>query len=229
MKLLPAHMLSARTCTAQSAVSAFSIIEMVVVSFILCWMVITLVALQIFALRIYTLAATKTTATQGGREALNKIRDGIRTANSAYVGTYNPTSGAGFIQVTSGVPQIGNALQLGYPDTNGVITNFTIIYLDTTQPSSSTVSNSYSLISRDYNGFVDVLAKYVTNYYIFEAENFQGQDLSNRISYDNNGVIHVTMQFDQWEYPVGFVGTNAINAYDFYKLTTRVTRRCKTQ
>jgi hypothetical protein len=35
------------------------------------------------------------------------------------------------------------------------------------------------------------------------------------------------MQFDQWEYPIGFVGGNAANAYDFYYLTTKVTRRCK--
>jgi hypothetical protein len=41
----------------------------------------------------------------------------------------------------------------------------------------------------------------------------------------------VTMSFYQWEYPVGYVVsgsvTNAVNAYDYYYLRTRITRRCK--
>jgi hypothetical protein len=204
----------------QTTASAFSIVEMVVVSSILALTVIWMVALQVFALRIYTLAATKTSATQAGREAMNKIRNGVRSANTALVGTYNPTNGAGFIQVTNGVPQIGNALQLGFINTNGVLTNYYIFYLDNTLPTNT-------LLCLFPNGTRDILAKYVTNYYVFEAEDYQGNDLSNSIAYNNNGVIHVTLQFNQWEYPIGFVGSNAINAYDFYRLTTRVTRRCK--
>ena len=213
-----------RSPSVPTAASAFSIVEMVVVSAILALAVIWMVALQVFALRIYTLAATKTTATQGGREALNKMRTGIRSANTALVGFYTPTNGAQFVQVPSGVPQIGNALQLGFLDTNGVVTNFYIFYLDNTTP-----TNMVYCIYPD--GTKDVLAKYVTNYYVFEAEDYLGNDLSNSIAYNNNGVIHITMQFDQWEYPIGFAGTGtnttAINAYDFYRLTTRVTRRCK--
>jgi competence protein ComGC len=223
MKLLPANMLSHRACATKAAVSAFTVVEMVVVSFILMWVVISLVALQIFALRIYTLAATKTTATQAGREALNKMRDGIRSANTAQVGTYNPTNGNGFIQVANGVAQIGNALQLVSYDINGnlTITNIYYLYQDTNSPSTNQLRNI------DNNGVVDVLAKYVTNYYVFEAEDWQGNDLSNQAAYNNNGVVHITMQFYQWEYPIGFIGSDAVNAYDFYQLTTRVTRRCK--
>ena len=150
---------------------------------------------------------------------MNKIRTGIRGANTALVGIYDPGAGV-FTQVSNGVPQIGNALQLGFLDTNWIVTNFITFYLDNTQPTNQ-------LVCRYPDGTLDVLAKYVTNYYVFEAEDFQGNDLSNATAYNNNGVIHVTMQFDQWEYPVGFVGSNAINAYDFYRLTTRVTRRCK--
>jgi hypothetical protein len=228
MKLLPANMLSHRACAVRVAVSAFTIVEMVVVSAILALLVLWMVELQVFALRIYTLAATKTVATQGGRETMNKIRDGVRSANVAYVGTYSPTNAAaGFVQTSNGTPQIGNALQLGYLDTNGVVTNFIIYYLDNTSPMTTNPPFSYPLCSRDSNGVVDVLAKYVTNYYVFEAEDYRGYDLSNETAYNNNGVIHVTLKFDQWEYPIGFIGSNAINAYDFYKLTTRVTRRCK--
>jgi hypothetical protein len=224
MKMLPVHKQSRRRSTAATAASAFSIVEMVVVSAILALTVFWLVALQIFALRIYTLAATKTTATQGGREAMDKMRNGIRSANTALVGSYSPTNSSGFVQVANGVPQIGNALQLGFLNTNGVVTNFYIFYLDNT-----TTTNTLYCIFPD--GRKDALAKYVTNYYVFEAEDYLGNDLSNSFAYNNNGVIHINLQFDQWEYPIGYAGTGsnstAINAYDFYRLTSRVTRRCK--
>jgi len=42
---------------------------------------------------------------------------------------------------------------------------------------------------------------------------------------DNRLLIEVTMQFSQWEYPIAFVGTNGLNAYDYYQLRTRVFRR----
>jgi hypothetical protein len=74
----------------------------------------------------------------------------------------------------------------------------------------------------------NVLVNYLTNYYVFQAEDYLGNFLTNMVAYQNNGVIHITLQFDQWEYPVGFVGGNAVNAYDYYQLSTRVTRRCKT-
>lgn len=226
MKLLPAHMPSHRACAAPTAVSAFTVVEMVTVAAILAVVVIWMVELQIFALRIYTLAATKTTATQGGRQALNKMRDAIRGANFAYVGIYNRTNGAGFSIATNGT---GNALQLILLDTNGNLTISNTFYLDITQPVSTDQPNDFPLCYCDNNGKVTMLANYLTNYYMFQAEDYQGNFLSNSVAYQNNGVIHVTMQFDQWEYPVGFIGTNSINAYDFYQLTTRVTRRCKQQ
>jgi hypothetical protein len=218
MKLLP-KMPSHRASAPKTGVSAFTIVEMVVVSGILALVVLWMVELQIFALRIYTLAATKLTATAGGRDALGKMRDSIRSANTAYVGTYDPTNGAGFIRASNSALQIGNALQLGYLDANNIVTNYTIFYRDPTRPSN--------VVCSVRNGVVDVLAKYVTNYYVFEAEDYQGNRLTNSDAYLNNTVIHVTMQFYQWEYPIGFVGGNAIDAYDFYRLTTRVTRRCK--
>jgi hypothetical protein len=34
------------------------------------------------------------------------------------------------------------------------------------------------------------------------------------------------LDFYQWEYPIGYIGgVNGLNAYDYYKLTTKVTRR----
>jgi type II secretory pathway pseudopilin PulG len=225
MKLLSANMPSHRARAVPPAVSAFTIVEMVTVAAIFAVVVISMVELQIFALRIYTLAATKTTATETGRKALNKMRDAIRSANIAYVGNYS-TSGGGFSIATNGT---GNALQLILDDTNGNLTISNTFYLDLNQPVSADQPYDFPLCYLDNNGQVTMLVNFLTNYYVFQAEDYLGNCLSNSIAYQNNGVIHVTMQFDQWEYPVGFIGGNAINSYDFYNLTTRVTRRCKSQ
>jgi hypothetical protein len=224
MKLLPAHMPSRRARAAQSAASAFTVVEMVTVAAILAVIVIWMVELQIFALRMYTLAATKTTATETGRKAMNKLRDAIRGANIAYVGIY-ATNGTGFSLSTNGT---GNALQLVIADTNGIFNITNTFYLDITQPVSTDQPNDFPLCFRDNNGVTNVLVNYLTNYYVFQAEDYLGNFLTNMVAYQNNGVIHITLQFDQWEYPVGFVGGNAVNAYDYYQLSTRVTRRCKT-
>ncbi len=226
MKLFPVNMLSPRASATMAAVSAFTIVEMVTVAAILALAVLWLVELQIFALRMYTLAATKTTATQTGRKTLNMMRDAIRSANATAVGTYNPTNGAGFILASNGTPQTGNALQLTYLDTNGNLTITNLFYLDTTQPYSADQPYDFPICSLNSNG-VTTLANYVTNYYIFTAEDYQGNSITSSVAYLNAVVIHITMQFDQWEFPIGFIGTNSINAYDFYRLTARVTRRCK--
>ena len=222
MTFLPHNQISSRPTTA----CAFTLAEMLIAVTIFLFAVGGMICLQIFALRMYTLAATKTTATQTARETLNAMRDAIRSANTAYVGTYNPTNGAGFVQASNTTPQTGNALQLTYLDTNGNLTITNLFYLDTTQPYSADQPYDFPICSLNSNG-VTTLANYVTNYYIFTAEDYQGNSITSSVAYLNAVVIHITMQFDQWEFPIGFIGTNSINAYDFYRLTARVTRRCK--
>jgi prepilin-type N-terminal cleavage/methylation domain-containing protein len=195
--------------------SGFTLVEMMVVVLVFSFMVAAIVAVQIVALRVYTLGATKLSATTGARESLNAMRDQIRAAKLVYVGTY--ASGTGFTRPVPGVYQQGNAMEIGY--TNSATTNYLIFYLDTT-----TATNTLYSISNNLSSTLNSLAIYVTNYYCFYAEDYRGNVLSN---YLNNPVIHIVLQFDQWQYPLGFVGTNALNAYNFYNLTTRVMRRAK--
>ena len=176
--------------------------------------VIAMVSVQLFGMKVYTLAATKVIATTGARETLNAMRDRIRSANLVMVGSYDPANPAGFVQITNGLPQIGNALEIQY--TNGVSTNNLVFYKDPANPTN--------LVCSLMNRTVGILAKYVTNYYCFQAEDYQGNVLTN---YDNNPVIRVTLQFSQWEFPVAVIGGNAVNSYDYYQLRTRVARREK--
>lgn len=191
--------------------SAFTLPEILVVVAVFSMLVAAMVALQIFGMRIYTLAATKLTATAGSREAMNAMRDTIRSANIIMVGT---CSGGAFTQQPNGQPQVGNALAILY--TNAASTNYLVFYRDPNDPDNVVYSLS--------NGVNTVLARYVTNYYCFQAEDCQGSILTN---YLNNPVIRVTLQFSQWEYPIAVVGGKGANAYDFYQLRTRVARREK--
>ena len=196
-------------------ISAFSLVETMIGTGIFLGLCVgVMVGLQVFGLRVYTLAATKLSATADARKTLNALRQEIRSAKIVYVGTY--ANGA-FSRITNGLPQTGNALQIYGADTNNLPAASPVIYY---QQSSGSSNALYSLS----NGRLKLMANYMTNYYAFAAEDYQTNILT---SYNNNPVIRITMRFYQWEYPIAYVGTNGVNAYNFYRLQTRISRRAK--
>jgi prepilin-type N-terminal cleavage/methylation domain-containing protein len=201
--------------------AGFTLLEMMVAVVILVFTVSVMVAIQIFGLRVQTLSATKLTATQSGRETLNDMRDQIRESQQVYVGMYSNST---FTQIASGQQQIGNALQV-FTSTNAGSISYTIYY---DNPSTNEIFKYVNTSASQ-----TVVAKYQTNYLCFDAEDYRNWIYPTNIltNYLNNPVIRVTMSFYQWEYPVGYVVsgsvTNAVNAYDYYYLRTRITRRCK--
>ena len=211
MKLLP-H-IKPEAWTRRAAIAGFTMSEMMITMGIFTVIIGAMVGVQLFGLRVYTLAATKLTATTDGRETLNKIRDAIRSSKTIEVGTY---SSGTFTSISNGFPQVGNCIRI-YSSTNLFTTNFLVIYQD---PASNMV---FSKIGS--SGTTEVLAKYMTNYYCFWSEDCYGNTVTTN---QNDLVIRMQMNFFQWEYPIGFVGTNAANAYDYYFLRTTISRRCKT-
>jgi hypothetical protein len=189
---------------------AFTLVEMVITAGIFAVVIGAMVSVQIFGLRVYTLAGTKITATTSGRESLNDMRCQIRSCKLVYVGIY--TNGT-FTGIPLGQNQVGNAVQI-FATTNAPLSSATVFYMNP-------ASNSIFMVS---NGVSVAEANYMTNYYCFQAEDFQQNILTN---YQNNPVIKITMQFYQWEYPIGYIGGAALNAYDFYFLRTRISRRAK--
>jgi len=184
----------------------FTLAEMLVTSTIfLVIIVAAMLSVQLYGLRVYNLATTKVKATTDARETINDIRDRVRSATLVYVGGY--TNGI-FSTNASGASQIGNAIQI-FATTNTTAANAIIFYQD---PSNSVIN----LVS---NGVVNLEARYVTNGYCFQAEDFQGNILTN---YNNNPVIAVTLMFNQLAFPFGNT-----NAYDFYRLHTRICVRAK--
>jgi len=178
-----------------------------------------MVAVQIFGLRIYTLAATKLVATAGGRKALNQIRDQIREGKMVYVGNCSSPSYSSFALIGTTNSQQGNAL-IVYPTTNTAWCS--IFYLDTSTTTNRLLQFN---VSNSATTYTNTLAVYLTNQIVFDARDWRNNIVTNDQSLDNRLLIEVTMQFSQWEYPIAYVGTNGLNAYDYYQLRTRVFRR----
>jgi prepilin-type N-terminal cleavage/methylation domain-containing protein len=198
--------------------AAFTLVEMMVTVAIFSSVVLAIIGLQLYAMRVYTLGATMLSATTSGRQTMNDIRDHIRAGKIVLVGTFNGTNGAVFSQAPLGALQQGNALEIEY--TNSSSTNFLVYYQD------QTTTNMYSFSNSPATSFArtaDVpVAHYVTNFYCFLSENYQGVVQTN---YVNNSVIHVVLQFYQWQFPIGIIGGSAANSYNYYSLNTRIDRR----
>jgi type II secretory pathway pseudopilin PulG len=198
-------------------ISAFTLVEMMMsVGIYLFIFIGVMVAIQLFGLRVYTLASTKLSATAGARKALNQIRDDIREAKTLQVGNLltagSPTS---FYAISNTVAQ-GSALQIF--QTTNTLPN-TIYYLDT----STTTNYLRAYVRTSTTTNTITLAGYITNTIIFDAEDFQGNILTNNLK--NNQVYGLTLQFYEWEYPIAIVGGVGLNAYDYYQLRTKICRR----
>jgi hypothetical protein len=193
-------------------------------------------AIQIFALRVYTMAATKISATQGARKALNQIRDDIRQGKLIQVG--NADNFGNFTAISNIVAgAVGNSLQIFQTTTQAA--PYSLYYLQYNTLTAGISSNNLMWVSATASGTQTVnLVSFITNSDIFAAEdwdnwppvgtiNYASQAISNNLS--NNQIYSVKLQFYQWEYPIGYVnvgGTNVdANAYDFYQVRTRVCRR----
>jgi type II secretory pathway pseudopilin PulG len=178
-----------------------------------------LVASQLLGVRFYRLAATKLTATTGCREAMNAIRDQVRSSQELFIGNCD-SSGlpSSFVSDTNGVQQTGNAIKI-LTTTNA--TPYLLFYLDT-----STGTNYLKKFDSATTN-IDVIASFITNRTVFTAEDYQRTTLTSN-DYRATRVIHMVLQFSQWQYPVATIGggtTNGANVYDYFQLQTRATRR----
>ncbi len=219
MKMLSPHRKGSRP----APLRAFTLAEMLIAFAIFMMVVGAMVYMQLLALRIYTLAATKLSATSDGRKAMYLIREQIRMGKTIQVGNCTSAGGPSFTAVSGTNIARGNALQI-YPTTN--VTPYVIYYLDTGTTTNKLVAYNVRLNFSGTNVSGSnvsrlVLASYITNTIIFDAEDYRGNILTNDSR--NNRVYGVTLQFYQWEYPVGSVGAGAM--YDYYQLRTRATRR----
>lgn len=172
---------------------------MIASSIFLIILVGTVVSVQVYGLKVYAFTAAKVKATTSGTETLNNIRDRVRAAKQVYVGTYTNNV---FTTIPNGTSQTGNALQV-LSTTN--VANASVFYLDPDTSSMNFVDN----------GTTTITGQNITNYYCFQAEDFQGNVLTN---YLNNPVMTITLMYKQQATP---------SACEYYRLHTRITMRTK--
>ncbi|HYG34552.1 MAG TPA: prepilin-type N-terminal cleavage/methylation domain-containing protein [Clostridia bacterium] len=186
--------------------AGFTITEIMVAMALLSLVIIAVIYSHVFGLRLFNITATKLSACQSARAALNRVRDDIRSGKLLYIGTGD---NATFSCVPVNSPREGNALQI-YP---GVATNFFIRYY---------VDPSARALKRVASGStnVEIVAPFITNQMVFRAEDYSGTTLTND---QNNRIIRMTLEFYQWQFPVAQAGVGAY--YDYYHLQTRVARR----
>lgn len=188
----------------------FTLAELLVASTIfLIFIVGAMVAVQIYGLRVYNLASTKIKATANARETMNDIRDRIRSAYDVNVGIYTNSN---FYNITNNQTQRGNAIQI-FPLTNDVSTAV-VFYSD--------VASSNNVLNMVVNSVVSQAVTNMTNFFCFQNEDYRGNVVSNNIG---GRVITIIMQFNQLAFAIGYVNGTRANAYDFYRLRSRITRR----
>jgi type II secretory pathway pseudopilin PulG len=203
-----------------SSSAGFTLVEMMMVVGIFLFIFVgVMVGVQIFGLRIYTLEATKLVATQGARTVLNAMRDNIRQGKTVYVGNCSSIATNTFTLLGATNLQEGNAV-IVYPATN--MNYYSVYYLDT-----NTTTNTLTdfTVSNNAITYTQPLAQYITNNIIFFAENCDTTIPTNYTSLGNREIIHIRLQFSQWEYPIAYIGSNSFNAFDYYQLNSRIFRR----
>lgn len=194
-------------------VTGHTLIEMMFAVSMLIVVVMALMASHLLGLRQAQLVESKCGASDSSRRILQQLPTDIRSAKMWNLGSM---SGTNFVANQNGLPQTGTALQL-CQTTNG--SQYTLYYFDLTDTNNSN-GKLCRTVSTNWNPVV--LASNLINTLYFAAENYNGVIQTNEgTSKAYKNVIHTTLQFCQFQYPLTQVGSNCL--YDSYQIDFRAT------
>jgi hypothetical protein len=198
------------------ATSGYTLVEVAFVSFIMVIIVMALLAAQLVGFRIGQLVDSKSGASDSSRLALIKMATDIRSAKLWAIG--NLSGGTNFIAITNGVLQ-GPALQLCQSNNTSA---FTVYYFTSTLDNNG-ATNGVLNQAKVPGWQTTVICSNLIDNLFFTSENYAGVAQSVTLTNVNNykNVVHVILDFCQFQYPLTQVGTNGL--YDFYKLEFRAT------
>jgi type II secretory pathway pseudopilin PulG len=159
-------------------------------------------------------------ANDTSRNAVNLMLEDIRLAKGYNVGYFS--TGSSFTACTNGTAQQGTAVLL-YP-----IVNSTNQAVDTTKSvlyyfDSSDSINNDGRLWRTSNIPGDpmsgtIIASNLINTLYFTSETFLG---ATQVNTTYKGVVHATLQFCEYQYPLTKVGSNCL--YEYYRMDCRAT------
>ena len=166
-------------------------------------------------LRESRLMESKAGASDTARRSINRLLYDIRSAKGFDIGTM---SGNNFAAITNGSLQgAGLKLYAIAVSTNQVIdpNRYILYYFDASQVASG---NGMLWRLNSTNGSAAVVVSNLINTLYFTSENYLGYTQSVR-SYKS--VIHTTLEFSQFQFPLTPIGTNGL--FDYYRIDCRAT------
>ena len=171
------------------------------------------------------LIESKAGASDTSRQAINDLLQDIRSAKGYVVGSM---SGTTFTPYTDDVLQAGPGLML-YPiviNTNQTIdtTKYILYYYDLRNTNNSDGHLVRFINTNGTTTSTTIIASNLINSpYSIYCFNFASEDYTGTIQTNRTykGVIHTTLQFAQFYYPLTKVGSNYL--YDYYRIECRAT------
>ena len=202
------------------SLAGYTLVEMMFVVAIISMIVIALLSSQLIGFRLDQLVQSKCGASDSSRRTLQQLPVDIHSAKMWKIGNCG-ANGANFIAITNGSPLQGPALELF--DTNNSAGSPYGIYYFTNYGGNVGGVLMKTLSS---SGTTTVVASNLfeaSGNYFFYAEDCTGTPITNSLANVNlyKNVIHVTLNFYQFQYPLTQVGTNGL--YDYYKMEFRAT------
>lgn len=186
--------------------TAFTIVETLISMSLLTMVIGGVVYSHVMGMRLNAITMAKLGVSQQARSAFNRMQDEVRSATTVAIGNGTSTT---FTAISNNTAQAGMAVQI-YPTTNA--TPWVRYYFETNLDQLRRVDSTLATPV--------TVAGFLTNSTIFQAEDHTGTVLTGPA---NNRVLSISLRFYQLQYPQTKIGSN--NAYDFYKLESKITRR----
>ena len=198
--------------------SGFTLLELTIAMSLMVLVLGALMAANYIGLEENQYLAAKAGATNTSRRGVNQMLDDIRMAKGYAVGTISGTNFTTFSAITNGTFR-GVALQL-YPilvGTNDSIdyTKFVLYAFDLSQ---TNVSNGRLWRYTSTNQISTIVASNLISTLFFSSENYNG---TNQCLSTYKSVIHTTLQFCEFIYPLTLVGSNQL--FQYYRMDCRAT------
>jgi len=203
--------------TASRPYRGFTLVELMMAATVMTLFIIGgVMSANFLGLREDQLMESKAGANDMSRQLVNQMLYNIRSSKGYDVGNM---SGTNFIAITNGTFQ-GSALKLYVISmtTNQVIdpSQYIVYYYDTSQVAN--LDGMLWSIASTNGQAASVVASNLIGSFLFTSEDYFGRTQNVRTE---KGVIHTTLQFSQFLYPLTSVGSNCL--YSSYQVDCRAT------
>jgi prepilin-type N-terminal cleavage/methylation domain-containing protein len=191
----------------------FTLIEIQITMLIFSMVVLAVVYVNMIGLKLDQLTNSKLGASDDTRRTMGLMSKEMRSATGFAIG--NGTGGSTFTQIPGGTTQRGNSLRIYTSQDNSRYVDY--FFQAMTLPSGQIEGQLRRRYVADTTS--TVVAKYLTtNSMFFQEEGFDG---TVKTGYDYKSLVHVTLDFYQFQFPMTRVGTGYY--YDEYMVDYRLT------